>query len=266
MKVMGNSVKKYLKVWWMMSRNAFLAVLIRKKLLFIFLVGKLLRFAFFLGFLFFLVKGSTTVAGYNLNQIAFFFLTFNLVDIIAQFLFREVYRFRHKVVSGNLDLVLIKPINALFRSLMGGADIVDLIMIPPLLFAIVYVGKTLNPSMLQTAFYILLVLNGLVISAAFHIAVLAMAVITLEIDHSIMIYRDMVNLGRFPVDIYREPLKGILTFLIPVGIMVTLPAKALMDMVSPVGVLGSLILGSVLIYLSINFWNYALKKYTSASS
>ena len=170
------------------------------------------------------------------------------------------------MVSGNLDLVLIKPINALFRSLMGGADIIDLIMIPPLLFAIVYVGKTLNPSMLQTAFYILLVLNGLVISTAFHIAVLAMAVITLEIDHSIMIYRDIVNLGRFPVDIYREPLRGILTFLIPVGIMITLPAKALMGLVSPVGVLGSLILGSVLIYLSINFWNYALKKYTSASS
>lgn len=260
------NIKRHIKVWLMTTRNAFMSVLIRKKLFFIFLFGKLLRFAFFIGFLFFLVKGSTSVAGYNLNQIAFFFLTFNLVDVTAQFFFREVYRFRPKVISGRLDLVLVKPINALFASLMGGADIIDLITIPPLIFAIIYVGKLLNPTFFQTFYYILLVINGFLIAAAFHIAVLAMAIITLEIDHTIMIYRDITNLGRLPIDIYKEPLKGILTFLIPVGIMITLPAKALMGLVSPVGVFGSFLLGGALIFLSIRFWNYALTKYTSASS
>ena len=94
----------------------------------------------------------------------------------------------------------------------------------------------------------------------------SLGIITLEIDHTIMIYRDIVNLGRLPVDIYRQPIQGILTYLIPVGIMITLPAKALMGLVTPIGVLLSFVLGLVLIFSSLKFWNFALKNYSSASS
>ncbi|OGM26661.1 hypothetical protein A3D00_00995 [Candidatus Woesebacteria bacterium RIFCSPHIGHO2_02_FULL_38_9] len=256
----------YLKIWWMMSKNSFISVLYTKIALTIFLVGKVLRFLFFLIFIYFLLKGTNNLAGYTLNQTIFFFLTFNFVDIVSQFLFREVYRFRPLLVSGDFDLVLMKPFNALFRVLMGGADVIDLITIPPLIFAVIYVGKLLNPNILNTVYYILLLINGLLIATAFHIAVLALGVITLEVDHTIMIYRDFVALGKFPVDIYREPVRSILTYLIPVGLMVTLPAKALIGLVSPVGVMLTFTFGIVTIFIAKRFWNYALKFYTSASS
>lgn len=249
-----------------MSKNAFLIWFSQAGLLGLFLTGKVLRFGFFLAFLFFLIKEAGSLVGYNTNQVIFFFLTFNLIDISAQFLFREVYRFRQLVVSGDLDLVLVKPMSALFRSLMGGADVTDLMTIPPLIYAVVYVGRMLNPAILQTAYFILLILNGLLIATAFHIAVLALGIITLEIDHTIMIYRDLTNLGRFPIDIYKEPLKGILTYLIPIGIMISLPAKALMGLVSLPGVLWSLGFGIVVLFLALKFWNFSLTKYTSASS
>jgi len=206
------------------------------------------------------------VAGYGINEIIFFFLTFNLIDIISQFLFREVYRFRQKVVSGDLDLILVNPINSLFRVLMGGADLVDLILLPPLVYAVFHFGVKLSPSPLQVLYFFLLVINGVLIATAFHVVVVSMAIITLEIDHSVMIYRDLTNLARFPVDIYKEPLKAILTYLIPVGLMITIPAKAMMGLVSPMGVMGSLILGSMLFFLATRFWNFSLKRYASASS
>ncbi len=256
----------YLKIWWLMSKNAFLAVFAQRLSLLIFLFGKILRFAFFVAFIYFLFQGTGALAGYSLNQTMFFFLTFNLVDIVAQFLFREVYRFRPLVVSGNFDLVLTKPISALFRSLMGGADVIDLITVPPLIVAIFLLGQSLNPNLGQILLYLFLMINGLLIAAAFHIAVLALGIITLEIDNTILIYRDFVNLGKFPVDIYREPLQGILTYLIPVAIMITLPAKALMGLVTAGGVLMSFALGLGLIFLAMRFWNFALRFYTSASS
>jgi ABC-2 type transport system permease protein len=114
--------------------------------------------------------------------------------------------------------------------------------------------------------YILLVLNGLIIAAAFHILALTLAITTTEIDHSIMIYRDLMSLGRFPVDIYKEPLKGIITYVIPVGIMMTFPAKALLGLLSWWGILLSFILGLFLIILSLKAWEKALTKYSSASS
>lgn len=234
--------------------------------LLVFLLGKILRFALFLIFLIVLLKGTNTLAGYNLNQTVFFFLTFNLIDIVSQFLFREVYRFRQYVVTGSFDLSLVKPISALFRSLMGGADIIDLITIPPLVIALFIIGKNLNPTFISVILYFVLLINGLLIATAFHITVLSLAIITFEIDHTIMIYRDLTSLGRLPIDIYKQPLQGFLTFLVPVGIMMTLPAKTLMGKSSPLIILVSLFIGVVSIFLSIRFWNYALTKYSSASS
>ena len=256
----------YLNIWWLMSKNSFVVVLYSKLSLFIFLAGKIFRFTFFLLFLFFLIKGTRSLAGYNFQEVAFFFLIFNLIDIGAQFLFRETYRFRSLVVSGDFDLVLVKPMSALFRSLMGGADVIDLITIPPLIVAICYIGHGLNPSLLNTAYGILLILNAFLISAALHIIILGIGIITLEVDNLMMIYRDFTSLGKLPVDIYRQPVRFAITYLIPIGVMVTFPAKALLGLVSFWGVVSSLVLSLVLIFLAIRFWNYALTRYTSASS
>ena len=260
------NLKRYFKIWLLMSRNSFLAVFNQRMALSIFLIGKILRFFFFFAFIIFLLKGTKSLVGYNLNQTLLFFFTFNLIDTVSQFLFREVYRFRPLIISGGFDLVLSKPINALFRSLMGGADVIDLITIIPLTIATFYIASLLNPSLLHTTYYILLLLNGLVIASAFHIFVLGLGIVTLEIDHTIMIYRDLTALGRFPIDIYKEPLKGIITFLIPIGIMVSFPAKAIMGLMSPLGVIWSIVFGGTILFLSFKFWNFALKKYTSASS
>src|SRR3989304_5579631 len=253
---------KYLKIWWMMSRNSFMQMFAQRFGAVFLLTGKVLRFIFYLSFICFLLKGTETLAGYNINQTIFFFLTFSLVDTVSQFFFREVYRFRPMIVTGSFDLVLAKPISPLFRSLMGGADILDLITIPPLIIAVYLIGSSLHPSGVETVYFLLLFVNGLLIATAFHIAVISLGIITLEIDHTVMIYRDLTSLGRFPVDIYREPLRGILTFLVPVGIMISLPAKALMGLVSASGVFFSFVLGLALVFLAIKFWNFALTKYT----
>ncbi len=266
MEHMVDNIRHYLKVWLLMSKNSLQIVMVSKMLFFVFLLGKILRFGLFLGFLYFLFSGTQSIAGFDRTQIIFFYLSFNLIDILAQFLFREVYRFRPLLISGEFDLILLKPINALLRVLLGGIDLIDLVTLPPLILAIIWVGQSLDPTFFQVITYIILIFNGILIAAAFHIAVISLGVITLELDHTIMIYRDFTRLGTLPVDIYRQPLRAVLTFIVPVGLMITLPAKAIMGLVSPFAVIFGFMLGLVLIFVSIKFWNYALKFYTSASS
>ncbi|MGA2910326.1 MAG: ABC-2 family transporter protein [Candidatus Microgenomates bacterium] len=258
--------KKYFNIWWMMSRNSFSVVIGQKLALSVFLIGKIFRFIFFFGFLYFLLVGSGNLAGYSSNQIIFFFLTFNLIDVITQFLFREVYNFRPMIINGDFDLVLVKPISALFRVLMGGADVIDLITIPPLIILTIYFGSLLHPGLVQIGLFLILLANGFLIATAFHIIVLSFAIVTLEVDHTVMIYRDLTSLGRLPIDIYQQPLKAFLTYLIPVGIMITLPAKAIMGLTSLPEVLIAFLVGLIAIFISFKFWNYALTKYSSASS
>lgn len=263
---MTKKLKKYFKIWWMMSVNSFSVVLGQKPALMVFLIGKIFRFSFFFLFLYFLLKGTGGIAGYSSDQIIFFFLTFNFIEVVTQFLFREVYKFRSMIIKGDFDLVLVKPINSLFRVLMGGADIIDLITIPPLVVLIIIYGVSFHPTFAQVLIYLVLLLNGFLIATAFHIAILSFAIITLEIDHAVMIYRDITGLGKFPVDIYKEPLKGFLTYLIPVGVMVGLPAKAIMGLATPAGIIIAILIGVLSMVLAFRFWNSALTKYTSASS
>jgi len=249
-----------------MNKNAFMMVLAQKKVLVIFLTGKIIRFAFYIAFLFFLVKGAGSLAGYNSTQAIFFFLSFLIIDTTSQFLFREVYRFRSYVVNGDFDLILAKPVSPLFRVLLGGADVIDLITLPPLFFATIYVGGLLSPSLAEVCIYLLLLVSGFLITTAFHIIVISFGIITLEVDHTIMIYRDLSSMGRFPIDIYKEPLKSILTYFIPVALMMSFPAKGLMGLVGPLGIIISVGISVAALIISLRFWEYALKQYTSASS
>lgn len=234
----------------------------------LFIIGKVLRFLFFLAFLYLLVGKTKVLAGYRLSQVVFFFLTFNLIDIMSQLFLRGVYHFRPKLISGNFDLTLVQPINPLFKSLTAHTDVLDLITLIPLSAFMVFFAVTqgLAASFANILLYLALVFNALILALSFHIVVLAFGIITLEVDHLIWMYRDFSGMGRVPIDIYKGTLRAFLTFVIPVGVLMTFPAKALMGFLEVRMILFSFFLSFFLLYLSLHFWNFALTRYTSASS
>jgi ABC-type uncharacterized transport system permease subunit len=71
-------------------------------------------------------------------------------------------------------------------------------------------------------------------------------------------------MAALPIDIYREPLRTVLTFVIPVGLMISFPVKALVGALSIPLILVSILFSAVLFFLSFQIWNYALQKYQSA--
>lgn len=262
-----NLLKRYVRIWWMLTMSSFMISLLSRFNAGVFFVGKLLRFLFFLIFLLTIFTRTQSLAGYSVNQMIFFYLSFNVIDTVTQLLYREVYRFRPLIVSGDFDFSLVKPMSALFRVLVGGADILDLAMLPFYIFAVIYMAGRLGyVSGINIVFYVLLLVNGLIISTGFHILVLALGILATEVDHAIMIFRDVVNMGRIPTDLYREPLRSVLTFILPVGLMMTFPAKALMGLLSPWMILFSFALGLLFIALCLKVWQYALSQYSSASS
>lgn len=232
-----------------------------------FFISKLLRYGMFMAFLFLLVSGLKNIGGYTREQMLLFYLVFNIIDTLAQMLFREVYRFRPLIISGNFDLVLMKPVNPLVRSLLGGPDFIDLGILFILVAVAGYVISTqIHPSPSNEVIFLLMIFNSLIIASTFHIFVLAIGILTLSVDHLVMIYRDLTSLMRIPVDIFTDPLRSVLTFVVPVGIMFTFPAKVLFGLLSWQLVIVSLIIGMGGFVLSIKFWHFALKHYQSAGS
>lgn len=259
-------MKRYLKVWLTMTGRVTEVAFASRLGIIFFTLGKILSFVFFLIFLLLLSSRIQEVAGYSLWEIILFYLTFNLIDSLSRFLFREVYRFRSYIVSGNFDYILTKPISPLFRSLLGGSDVLDLLVIIPLVLFLGYTFFILESTFVEVISFVFLFINAMVIAAAFHIFVLALGVITTEVDNAIWMFRDITQLGRIPVNIYKEPLSWILTFIIPVAAMITIPSQAAIGLLTPQTLTVAFFFSIGFMLISLLSWRYALTKYASASS
>jgi ABC-type uncharacterized transport system permease subunit len=65
------------------------------------------------------------------------------------------------------------------------------------------------------------------------------------------------------MEIYQQPIRGIFTFIVPVGIMMSFPSKALFGLLSPMLILFSFFLSFFLLTVSLKLWALAIKKYQS---
>ncbi|KKT65489.1 MAG: hypothetical protein UW60_C0044G0003 [Candidatus Woesebacteria bacterium GW2011_GWA2_44_33] len=261
-------IKKYLKVWFQLAHISFAEQLATRFSSILFLIGKIARFSLFLVFLISLTGRSGGLAGYTADQLIVFFLVFNLADILTQLFFRGVYFFHQKVVSGEFDFYLVKPMNPLFRIMAGYTDFLDLIT----LFALgIYAFAFFKSSSLiitpqNAILFIVMLILSFLIALTIHIIVVSIGIITTEVDHTIMIYRDLTQMGRIPVDVYAKPVRLALTYIVPIAVMITVPAQALLGLLSPLSIFISLFLASCFLFLSLRFFRHALSQYSSASS
>lgn len=260
-------MKRYFRIWLKLAFSTFEDTFSSRLGAFLLLLGKLFRFVFFLSFLLIIGSRIHTIAKYSLLEMVLFYLTFQLVDILPQLFMREVYRFRSYVVSGDFDYILLRPISPLLRSLFGGSDILDIPLLCITVIGIIITAfHVRNISILSFILYIFLILNAFMIAVAFHILVLSLGVVTTEVDNAIMLYRDITQMGRVPVDIYQEPVRSVITFVVPVGIMMTIPAKILLGVLSFQFAILSLLISFLFLFVSVFIWKQALKNYSSASS
>lgn len=234
--------------------------------------GKLTRLVFFIIFLLAIFNHVQSIAGYSLIQASLFFLTFNIVDIIAQLFLRGIYMIGRDIREGDMDFYLIQPVNPLFRSASNLVDFLDFLTLLPVLIltglvlmrtcASLPAGEIIR----NMTLYFLLCLNGLVISFSLHVLIASLTVRTQQMENTIWLYRDMVSLGRFPVDVYSKPLQLILTFALPIGVMISFPTQALLGMLTVKKTVLAFSLSFGLLWLAMTAWRGALRHYCSVSS
>lgn len=260
-------LRKYFRVWWVYTRNSFEVALVDRRAVVFLLAGKIIRFGFFLMFLILLTEETRTLAGYSLDEVVFLFLTFNFVDVTSQLFLRGIYYFRQKIVSGAFDFDLGKPLSPIFSTLFSRTDVLDLMTWVPLTaYMLYFAASRLEASLAEALVYLILIVNSLILALAFHLLVASVGVLTTEVDHTIWIYRDLVNMGRVPVEIYAPGIRALLTFVVPVSILMNWPAKALYGFLSWPAIWGAVIITGVVFWGSLKVWRYALSQYASASS
>jgi len=80
------------------------------------------------------------------------------------------------------------------------------------------------------------------------------------------IFDSLIQMGRYPVGIYPGWLRLLLTWVVPVGFITSVPAQALTGRVPALTLLGGAALALGLLVLASAFLRLSLRRYSSASS
>jgi ABC-2 type transport system permease protein len=261
-------MRRRLRLWWILATNSFKSQMATSLASTGYLIGKVMRFVFFLIYLLAIFKRLPSLKGYDMPAVVLFFMTFNLVDVGAQFLFRGLYAVKGLIDEGDFDKILTQPVHVLFRISSMGVDLLDLLTLIPIGVVTFWTLTKLTHPITITGvlIYLLLVINAMVIAYAFHVLVGALSVRTQEFESAIWVYRDVMTLGRFPVSVYSEIIRMALVTVVPIGVMISFPAEALLGLLSWKGVCYALGLGILFHGGAQSFWKRSLQAYSSNST
>ena len=262
-------LKAYAKVWLKLTSQQFQEQIANNRgAAIIFILGKLFRVGSALLLIYVVVGQAKLIAGYSLNQAIFLLMLYNLTQTVSQLILRGVYQFRQKVVDGTFDFYLLNPLSELFYSLFSYTDPMDLLVTGPYIFFVgwAWVNASYAISFAAVLWLVAMLVISQIMVIAWHIVIIAVGVKYLEVDNTIMLYRDLERMGAFPVQIYGQVGANILTYAFPFALMATIPARFVFGLFNPLFLLVFAALALVQLQLSLFLWRRCLQSYSSASS
>ena len=172
-----------------------------------------------------------------------------------------------EIWTGIYDFTLLRPVDQQFLISFRYWRIfalVDLVMaLGVLIYALILLGASLTIGMLAS--FLLTLLAGVTLLYA---ALLAFSALVFWNPGFLFtwVINDLFQLARYPVGLYPGWLQLVLTWVIPVGLMTTIPAQALVGTLSPGMLVLTLAFTAAAFLLATWLFRRGLEKYTSASS
>jgi ABC-2 type transport system permease protein len=207
--------------------------------------------------------------GWTLGQMVVLLGVYYMVQGAEELVLQPSFeRFMQHVREGTLDFILLKPVSSQFMVSFRHFQTVQTLQL--VLGAGIVAGGLVNLATVVTwasalAFAVTLAC-GFVLIYALLLVLSTLAFWFVRVDNLLAIFWAFIDAGRFPIDIYPGWLRITMSTVVPIGIAVTVPAKAV------AGVLDIQTLGLVLVatlvawFASRAFWERGLKSYTGASA
>jgi ABC-2 type transport system permease protein len=187
--------------------------------------------------------------------------------VTTVFLVPNLNRVPQYVRKGELDYLLLKPIAARF---IVSTRYASVWWVPQLglALAVIVVGMarqgTLTAGHLGLLALMLVAAIGILYAVWFALTTTAFWFV--KVDNVSELFTAFFAAGRFPVSAYPGWVRALLTFVVPVAFLTTVPAEAAAGTLTWGWGLGAAAVAVGLLAASQWLWRYALASYTSASS
>jgi ABC-2 type transport system permease protein len=169
---------------------------------------------------------------------------------------------------GTLDFVLLKPVDAQF--LVSSArfepwKILDVLAgVGMCVWSFTALGRW--PAPVDLAAALLLLVSACLVLYSTWILVVSAAFWVVRLDNLAYLFMSIFDFARWPITVFRGAVRFVFTFVVPLALMTTYPAMALLGTLSPAT--GALAVVGALLFAAAAraVWLRAIARYTSASS
>ncbi|MFO0811086.1 MAG: ABC-2 family transporter protein [Gemmataceae bacterium] len=220
-----------------------------------------------------LFSQTQAVGGWTEPQYLFFLGCYYALDGLVETLFlSNCSEFAELVRSGNLDFILLKPIDeqflVSFRNIEWSSAPNVILGFGLMIVGLQRLGWPVGP--VQVSVFVVTFACAIVMSYCFLITLASTSVWLVKNQSLFELWWLFTSLMRYPREIFRGPWAGALgwvfSFLLPALLITNVPASTMVKVLDPV--LATYMVGAtiVLLVVSRRFFRRALQSYRSASS
>ena len=191
-----------------------------------------------------------------------------LEGITICFLQPNLNKIVRQVQLGTLDFILLKPFNSQVWLSLRVFSPWGLPSLASGLLIILYsmIQSSYIPGLFIIANSILMMFSSIVILYSLWFIISSTTIWFVKVWNANEVLRSVLVAGRYPISIYPIPIRRLFTLIIPIAFLTTIPAEAILSKLNLESGILSVFFAGLLLIVSVNFWRYALRFYTSASS
>jgi len=173
-----------------------------------------------------------------------------------------------RIRSGAFDYVLLKPVDAqllVSTSRYEPWKIIDLVgAIGLVIYALAIRDKPVHA--VDVGLGIVMFLSGVIAMYGLWIVCASLSFWVVRLDNLTFLLGSIFDVARWPVQMFPTAWRVIFTFVVPVALMTTYPAKAMLGELDARSAFATLAGSFVLLVIGRLVWRTAIRSYTSASS
>ncbi|HKV70656.1 MAG TPA: ABC-2 family transporter protein [Gemmatimonadales bacterium] len=214
-------------------------------------------------------RHATSLGGWAFWEVVVLLGVFNALSGLVEAILRPgIGDLAAQVRSGNLDLVLSRPVDAQVFVTFRHVDIwrlADILLgLGVSAYALLHLGRF--PTTLQiTAFFVTFGAAALVVYAIW-VTLMSLAFWFVSVENIATLFDAVFEGARYPVSAYPAALRFLFFYLLPVAWTTTIPASALTGRLSLGTAVVATGVGLAALVFSRLLWRAAIRRYTGASS
>lgn len=210
---------------------------------------------------------TNNLAGWTKQQVFLLMGIYRIIESIANSSFRVNFeRLPYWVANGELDLFLTKPVPTQLLLSFRYFRIFELPNLAAAIGLVIWALVQTGFTMLNVFLGITFTFFGLLILYALWFTISQIAFWTTRLTSLWEIFNLTQTPGMVPISVYEGTVRFILTIIIPIAFVTTVPAQAFIGLLTWQYALGAIVICAAFLYGSNRLFHFALRTYSSASS